>query len=106
MLFALGLIMLSLYIAACVGVEIITKDADLRENPETAAIVNFYFSNLGRTVLTLIQFITMDGTASFYGPLIHVKPGLVIYFATIILFVTIALMNLVTATLVAMLEVI
>ena len=36
----------------------------------------------------------MDGTAEFYAPLIQAKPALVVYFTAIILFVSIALMNL------------
>ena len=57
MLFALGLIVLSLYIAACVGIEVISKDPELQTGPDTAHIVEFYFSTLGKTLLTLIQLL-------------------------------------------------
>jgi len=96
----LVLVILSLYIAACLGIEIITKDGDLSTRAETADIVSNYFGNLSTTLLTLTAFVTLDSIAPIYSPLIAQKPGLSIYFFFIILFVSIALMNLVTAVLV------
>lgn len=100
MMSTMFLISLVLYIGACLGVEVITKDTALMADPETAAIVVEHFSGLGSTLLTLTRFITLDSAAGIYIPLIQAKPVLVFYFGAIILFVSIALMNLVTATLV------
>ena len=54
------LVMLWLFIFGCVAVEVITKDATLRSNPETEAVVQDSFGNLPRSILTLLQFVTMD----------------------------------------------
>ena len=47
-------------------------------------------------MLTLVQFVTLDNTSEIYVPVIKHVPGLVIYFMTFIMIVSIALMNLVT----------
>ena len=56
-----GLIILWLYIFGCVAVEIITSDSSLRDNPETALLVEENFGSLSRSTLTLLQFVTMAG---------------------------------------------
>jgi len=94
------LVALWLFIFGCVAVEIITKDVDLRSNPETQSIVQHAFGTLPRSILTLLQFVTMDSIADVYFPLIMAKPWLLIYFMPILLFFSVALMNLVTAVLV------
>jgi len=93
----LALLLLMLYIFACIGLEVITKDDLLR-----LEIDDFEesFGSLFRTMLTLLQFVTLDSMASIYLPLIRVNPYLIFYFLPIIVIVSIALMNLVTATLV------
>lgn len=99
----LALIVLTLYIFACLGVELISKDPDFQiEGDETFDIVNTHFASVPGTMLTLMQFVTVDSVAIIYGPLVR-KNGkyyLAIYFCAIILIVSIALMNLVTAVLV------
>ncbi|CAE7814091.1 NaCP60E [Symbiodinium sp. CCMP2456] len=100
MVSTLVLVVLSLYIAACLGIEIITKDSDLTSRAETASIVSQHFGSLSSTLLTLTAFVTVDSISPIYGPLIASKPGLAGYFFFIVLFVSIALMNLVTAVLV------
>ncbi|CAE8648393.1 unnamed protein product, partial [Polarella glacialis] len=100
MVSTLMLIFLALYIFACLGLELITKDADLASHPDTAFIVAYNFGTLFKTMVTLVQFISCDSVASVYHPLVIHKPVLVIYFGLIIMFVPIALMNLVTAVLV------
>jgi len=47
-----------------------------------------------------MQFVTMDSVAYVYFPLVRQKPFLALYFIAIVLIVSIALMNLVTAVLV------
>jgi len=97
---AMMLIFLALYVFACVGVELITKNADLRSEPVTREIIDLYFDSLGMSMLTLTQFVTQDSIASIYVPLIRQKPWLVLYFLPILLIISISLMNLVTAVLV------
>merc|ERR1740121_2265557 len=92
------LLFVLLYMFACLGVEIITKDAELRNTP--GIDIDFHFGSLPKFVLTLLQFVTLDAIASLYMPLIDEKPLLLLYFLPIMLFMSIALMNLVTAVLV------
>jgi len=100
MLSTLALITLTLYTSACIAIEIVTKDVELNSNPNTASIVQANFSSLGTTFLTLTQFVALDSAAAVYKPLVEAKPILIFYFGSIVLFVSIALMNLVTAVLV------
>ncbi|CAJ1333186.1 unnamed protein product [Effrenium voratum] len=94
------LILLSLFIFACVAVELIAKDVELNNHETTKAIVEHNFAGVGRSMMTLMQFVTLDGLAEFYYPLILLKPWLVLYFLPILVFVSIGLLNLVTAALV------
>jgi len=96
----LALILLTLYVFACLGVELISRDENLAEDDETRHIVELNFQSVPLTMLTLMQFVTMDSVALVYTPLVRKKPWLIIYFLAIILIVSIALMNLVTAVLV------
>jgi len=100
MLSTLVLVLLTLYIAACLGIEVITKDETLSQGEATSEIVSSHFGSLYSTLLTLSAFVTLDSIASIYSPLITQKPSLGFYFFFIILFVSVALMNLVTAVLV------
>ncbi|CAK8999390.1 unnamed protein product [Durusdinium trenchii] len=94
------LIFLGLYIFGCIAAEVIANDPDLRDNAETAGIVRRNFSSLPKATLTLLQFVTLDGIANIYFPLVMQKPFLIIYFLPLLMFLSIALMNLVTAVLV------
>ncbi|CAE7174101.1 Scn1a [Symbiodinium pilosum] len=96
----LALILLTLYVFACLGVELITKDENLLEIAEIKLIVDTHFISVFVSMLTLVQFVTVDSVAYIYAPLIKEKPILALYFFAIILIVSIALMNLVTAVLV------
>eukprot|EP00931_Biecheleriopsis_adriatica_P048524 TRINITY_DN28032_c0_g1_i1.p2 TRINITY_DN28032_c0_g1~~TRINITY_DN28032_c0_g1_i1.p2 ORF type:complete len:561 (-),score=123.78 TRINITY_DN28032_c0_g1_i1:106-1788(-) len=96
----LGLCGLFLYMFGCVGVELITKDAWLNSCEDTKDIVAYNFGSLGLTILTLLQFVTMDSIAAYYYPLVVHKPLLIWYFVAVLLVVSISLMNLVTAVLV------
>ena len=95
-----ALLMLSLYVFACAGVEFITLDSNLRDGGEVGSIVDMHFSSLPTTMITLFRFATLDSIAGIYTPIIHKKPVLTIFFFVIALIVSIALMNLVTAVLV------
>ena len=96
----MGLILLWLYIFGCVATEIITNDPQLRGNANTAAIIETNFGSVPRATLTLLQFVTMDAIAEVYFPLVVEKPILIIYFLPLLMFLSIGLMNLVTAVLV------
>ncbi|CAE7338540.1 unnamed protein product [Symbiodinium natans] len=97
---ATALITFTLYIFACVAVEIITKDDVILGDPETYEIVSTYFNSLPRASLTLLQFVTLDSVAAVYSPLIMARPYLGFYFASILIFVSIGLMNLITAVII------
>eukprot|EP00930_Biecheleria_cincta_P059224 TRINITY_DN44985_c0_g1_i1.p2 TRINITY_DN44985_c0_g1~~TRINITY_DN44985_c0_g1_i1.p2 ORF type:complete len:221 (-),score=48.46 TRINITY_DN44985_c0_g1_i1:71-733(-) len=72
----------------------------LASHPDTRLIVEEQFGSLQRTLLTLMAFVAADSVASVYVPLIVQKPVLCIYFVLLLLVVSVALMNLVTAVLV------
>lgn len=95
-----ALLMLSLYVFACAGVEFITLDDNLRHGGEVGSIIDEHFSSLPTIMLTLFRFATLDSIAGIYTPIIKQKPMLTSYFFSIALIVSIALMNLVTAVLV------
>eukprot|EP00931_Biecheleriopsis_adriatica_P017404 TRINITY_DN12509_c0_g1_i2.p1 TRINITY_DN12509_c0_g1~~TRINITY_DN12509_c0_g1_i2.p1 ORF type:complete len:612 (-),score=102.35 TRINITY_DN12509_c0_g1_i2:142-1941(-) len=96
----LTLLVLVTYVFSVLGLEFISKDGTLIADPVTAQIIEMQFSSLGVTMMTLMQFVTLDSAAAFYAPLIKVKPLLAIYFAALVVVVSISLMNLVTAVLV------
>ncbi|CAJ1426570.1 unnamed protein product, partial [Effrenium voratum] len=100
MISTLALLVLVLYIFAVLGVEMIANDETLREDAGTKAIIELNFSGIFVTMMTLSQFVTMDSIASIYFPLINKKGSLSIYFTLLVITVSIALMNLVTAVLV------
>lgn len=89
-----------MYSFACLGLEIITHNEAKKSNQEFKAIVDLYFANLPRIMLTLLQFIAMDSVASVYGPLVIEDGWLIIYFFGLILTVAVVLMNIVTAVIV------
>eukprot|EP00439_Symbiodinium_sp_Y106_P067714 s720_g11.t1 len=95
-----ALIAIFLFIFSCVAVELISKDRNLTESEPTRDIVRDYFSGLNGTFLTLIQFVTLDSIAEVYYPLIMNKPWLTFYFMPLLIFLSVGLMNLVTAALV------
>jgi len=94
------LIGISLFIFACVAVELIAKDPDLRAHPTLGILVEQNYKGLSRSFLTLLQFVTLDGIANVSYPLMLEKPHLGILFFPILIFISIGLMNLVTAALV------
>eukprot|EP00439_Symbiodinium_sp_Y106_P028013 s400_g3.t1 len=94
-----ALILLALFIFGCVAVELIRKDEELLDDPETGPVVRKYFNTLP-TILTLLQFVTLDSVAAIYYPLVMFRPSLIIFFTPIFLFISVGLMNLVTAILV------
>jgi voltage-gated sodium channel len=89
------------YVFACLALEVITKNFSARaEYPIYNERVEVYFSNLPRSMLTLVQFLTLDSIGTIYAPLIICEPTLAVYFVTFLLVCSIAMMNLVTAVIV------
>lgn len=86
------------FMFACFGAEFITKP--FRNDPDIGSYIETYFSTLPKILITLFQFITLDGVSEFYMPLVLTKPALGIYFIILLMVVSIALMNLITALLV------
>ena len=100
MLSTTALMILTLFIAGCIALEIITQDQELKNDPVTGPIVEVHFASLPTSMLTLIQFVSLDSTADMFFPLMQVKPALVFFFLPIGIVISIGLMNLVTAVLV------
>ena len=91
------LLLVCLFVAACVAVEVIAKDEDLRKYDQlTMFVIDEYFSSLLIALMTLMQFVTMDSLATIYFPLIEARPYLVLFFLPLLIFISIGLMNLVT----------
>lgn len=95
-----GLLLIALYIFTLAGIEVITKDKSLASNPEVSSIIQQNFNSVPRFLLTLSQFVLADSVSSIYSPLISAKPLLTVYFVPVMLIVSVALMNLVTAVIV------
>lgn len=97
---AMVMLFLALYIFACAGAELISQDEDLRHDPTTASIIEHNFDTLFSTMLTLGQVASMDSISSVYYPLIKKRWDLTFFFVPLYIVVHVAIMNLVTATLV------
>jgi len=91
------LLILILYVFGCVGVEVVTKHDLTDTDPEFRNIVEMYFNSTARTMLTLVQFITMDSINAIYAPLIKKDWKLAFYFMSLVMVVSILLLNLITA---------
>lgn len=100
MLSTFFILLLTLYIFACLGVELITKDSELKTHPDTKEIVQYYFGSLQRTLLTMVSFVSSDSISSVYIPICIVRPEYILFFILVVLTVSVSLMNLVTAVLV------
>jgi len=100
MMSTLLLLVFSLFLFACIGIEIVSKDEAIKADPEAAAVIEQHFSSMLAIFMALSQFISMDSASAIYAPLIRAKPTLLFYFASLFLIVPLTLMNLVTAILV------
>lgn len=98
MVSAFVIMFLATFFFACFGAEFITKV--YLSDTEVGDLVETHFSTMPKIMLTLFQFISMDSISAFYVPLIYRSPLLCIYFGLLLVFVSIAMMNLVTALLV------
>jgi voltage-gated sodium channel len=91
------LMMISIYLFACLGVDLISQSEILAEDQSTRRIVEKKFSSVGGIMLTLMQFADADSIAAVYAPLCMRQPLLALYFGAVWLILTVSLMNVVTA---------
>jgi len=101
MVYTFMLLLLLLYVFACLGLELITKNKNLTEDEQLGAIVSERFSSISVIMLTLVQLVTLDDASEMYTPFVKHSPFLLgSYFMVFIIVVSISLMNLVTAVIV------
>jgi Ca2+-binding EF-hand superfamily protein len=85
------------YIFACFGIELVYYTPALTEDPETVSVMEEKFSSVFVTMLTLCQFVTVDGVSDVYWPLVMKEWYFMFYFAAVWLVLSVVLMNLITA---------
>eukprot|EP00404_Azadinium_spinosum_P001530 CAMPEP_0180417316 /NCGR_PEP_ID=MMETSP1036_2-20121128/966_1 /TAXON_ID=632150 /ORGANISM="Azadinium spinosum, Strain 3D9" /LENGTH=299 /DNA_ID=CAMNT_0022422333 /DNA_START=21 /DNA_END=917 /DNA_ORIENTATION=+ len=96
------------YFFAVGGVQIIGRDRQIigRDrhlidlDNEVSQLVENKFGTIGRTLLTLLQFATLDSWTAVVQPIVFEKPALMLYFLSFIVVAAITLTNLVTAVIV------
>jgi len=79
MVYTMVLLCILIYMFATIAIEVITLevDADLRGS-DYHGIVHSYFRSLPVTMLSLLQFVTMDSIGAIYRPLVEKRPFLAI----------------------------
>merc|ERR1712194_22268 len=92
---ALTMILMTLYIFACFGMELVNYSASQGDGSAAVDVMREHFSSVYVTMLTLTQFATGDGIADLYWPLVMQSWGLCFYFMAVWLIVTVVLMNLI-----------
>eukprot|EP00931_Biecheleriopsis_adriatica_P006625 TRINITY_DN108000_c0_g1_i1.p1 TRINITY_DN108000_c0_g1~~TRINITY_DN108000_c0_g1_i1.p1 ORF type:complete len:580 (+),score=92.10 TRINITY_DN108000_c0_g1_i1:123-1862(+) len=97
MVYALILMSATIYVLACLSVELITKHALVDEDAAFRGHVELHFSSLPHALLTLVRFATLDNTSEVYSLFIQKDPGLVLYFIFVIMTVSLILFHLVGA---------
>lgn len=95
-----ALLTLAVYIFACIGVELLTKNKAMLDDPTVAPIIHEHFYSLAGTMMTLCRFFFMDAAEELYEPIVEFQPLMSIYFLVLTMLISITLMNLVTAVLV------
>jgi hypothetical protein len=95
---ALLLLTLICYIYACFGCELIAKEKELYSEA-AGDVIELYFPNLVIIMFTLAQLVVFDNLL-ICRALIVSRPVMAIYFISFFMFVSIAFMNLVTATII------
>merc|ERR1712194_760552 len=97
MLWTAILMTVVIYVFAIVAMETILDHSDADADYSEAAR---NFDTIGESMITLMQFMTLDSVAAVYRPLITSNGWLIVYFLVFILLGPIALMNIVTAIMV------
>jgi Ca2+-binding EF-hand superfamily protein len=99
--FTFVIIFLIVYLFACIALELITKYRGDNRDAAYDEVVALYFRDMGTSMMTLTQFVTLDSVGAIYSVLIPYSwLTFSAYFFGFILIVSIALMNLVTAVIV------
>jgi len=88
-----------IFVFSCLGIECITLNSKVATNDAAMDIVNERFDGVMRAMLTLVSFVTQDSISGFYEPIVDAQPLLCLYFLPIIVIISIAIMNIVLATL-------
>ncbi|CAE7030734.1 CACNA1F [Symbiodinium natans] len=100
MIYTILLLVVILYIFACLILQLLYQHPMLQEDEDFARTVRENFSNLPSAMVTLLQFVSFDNIVHVYKPLGDKDPVLLAYFVVVILVVGIVIMNLVTAVIV------
>lgn len=96
-LYTMTIIVCCLYVFACLGVELITKNSRRDSDAGFDEVVERYFNTLPHTMLTLVRFVCLDNTAEVYLPLATRDPVLAVYFMVLTLIVSIITFHLLGA---------
>merc|ERR1711981_1557417 len=67
----LMIVVLLIYICACIGMEIMNHNKLLQGEEEVRRHVEKYFGSLSTAMMTLVQLLTLDGAAEVYLPVIE-----------------------------------
>ena len=91
MLSTLVLLFFAIFVLACIGREVITKQDGLKysEDEVVRSVIEDYFSTLPLLMLTLTQFVTLDSVAGIYGRLVKDQWYPVFYFLAILIVIPI-----------------
>lgn len=101
LLWTLILVLVLFYMFALLGMELIKVDMDLPFNHPYNVAATENFGDLLDTMLMLLQCFSWDSIASVYRPLIvHRGFSVLLYFVVVLLLMSVALVNLVTALMV------
>ena len=73
-----ALILVAIYVFSCIAIEIIAKDSELTANEITEQIVSQIFWGVGHSMLTIFQFVTLDGLREIYYPLCNHRKAVVV----------------------------
>ncbi|CAE8616748.1 unnamed protein product, partial [Polarella glacialis] len=91
------LITILMFIFGLFGLELIRHDDKLDLGHPYNVAVFTYFGDVFEAVMTMMQCLSYDTIGSIYRPLINHNPWLFFYFWTVLLILSVALMNLITA---------
>eukprot|EP00930_Biecheleria_cincta_P061656 TRINITY_DN47221_c0_g1_i1.p1 TRINITY_DN47221_c0_g1~~TRINITY_DN47221_c0_g1_i1.p1 ORF type:complete len:601 (+),score=109.37 TRINITY_DN47221_c0_g1_i1:29-1831(+) len=90
-------ITLSIYVFACLGVELIAQHPSNDTNAAFKQHVEQHFGTLPTAMLTLLRFATLDNISEVYGTFVTEDPVLFLYFAVVLFVLTFIAWNVVLA---------